>query len=107
MHTYIPTVSAVHTHSNSPQGISFTEFSYQIFQAYDFLQLFEREKCTIQIGGSDQWGNISGYGVTVPLLTTASGVKIGKSTGGGSVWLSTHKTSSYDFYQVLTHSLQV
>eukprot|EP01118_Nematostelium_gracile_P013084 TRINITY_DN4890_c0_g1_i4.p1 TRINITY_DN4890_c0_g1~~TRINITY_DN4890_c0_g1_i4.p1 ORF type:complete len:443 (-),score=105.70 TRINITY_DN4890_c0_g1_i4:2794-4122(-) len=94
-------------------GISFTEFSYTLLQAYDFLQLFENENCTLQLGGSDQWGNITSgtdlihksigkqaFGMTLTLLTNSKGEKLGKSTGvGGSVWLSSNKTSPYEFYQ--------
>lgn len=92
-------------------GLSFTEFSYQILQAYDFNYLFEKENCKIQLGGSDQWGNITAgidlirrlqekeaYGITVPLLTTAQGVKIGKSMGN-AVWLSAEKDPPFDLYQ--------
>jgi tyrosyl-tRNA synthetase len=92
-------------------GMSFTEFSYQILQGYDFNHLFEHHNCKIQIGGSDQWGNITAgidlihklhgkeaFGLTVPLLTTANGVKIGKSMGN-AVWLSAHRDSPYQLYQ--------
>ena len=93
-------------------GISFTEFSYQLLQAYDFLQLFDRHNCRLQIGGTDQWGNIvagmdltrrvregaTTYGFTMPLITKADGSKFGK-TESGSVWLSGNKTSPYKFYQ--------
>ena len=92
-------------------GLSYTEFSYQLLQGYDFLHLYENYNCQIQLGGSDQWGNIlSGtelvrksigaevHGVTFPLLTTSSGEKFGKSSGN-AVWLSSKKTSSYEFYQ--------
>ena len=92
-------------------GISFTEFSYLLLQSYDFYRLFEDYGCRVQLGGSDQWGNITGgielirritgeraYGVVFPLLTTASGVKFGK-TEAGSVWLDPERTSSYRFYQ--------
>ncbi len=91
--------------------ISFTEFSYVLLQAYDFLQLHERLGCTVQMGGSDQWGNITAgielirrvrgaraYGVTVPLLTTSSGTKFGK-TESGTVWLDPARTTPYRFYQ--------
>src|SRR4051812_38233783 len=89
----------------SEEGISFTEFSYLLLQAYDFLQLFDRHGCTVQIGGSDQWGNITAgidlirklrarkaHGLVMPLVTTASGVKFGK-TEKGSVWLDAERTS--------------
>ena len=98
---------------DSEEGISFTEFSYQTLQGYDFYNLLKQENCTIQLGGSDQWGNITAgcdlihklarkevHGLTVPLLTTSTGLKIGKSEGlAGTVWLSEEKTSIYDFYQ--------
>jgi tyrosyl-tRNA synthetase len=93
------------------QGISYTEFSYMLLQAYDFLHLFRTEGCRMQVGGSDQWGNITlgidlirrgtgeeAYGLAWPLLTRADGSKFGKSEGG-SVWLSAEKTSPYDFFQ--------
>jgi tyrosyl-tRNA synthetase len=93
------------------QGISYTEFSYMLLQAYDFLHLFQTEGCHMQVGGSDQWGNITlgidlirrvsgeeAYGLAWPLLTRADGSKFGKSEGG-SIWLSADKTSPYDFFQ--------
>lgn len=93
------------------QGISYTEFSYMLMQAYDFLYLFQNYGCTIQLGGSDQWGNIlSGKelirrvlgqrseGITFPLLTTSTGRKFGK-TEEGSVWLDAQRTSPYQMYQ--------
>lgn len=96
---------------NREQGISYTEFSYMLIQAYDFFHLFEKEGCVLQVGGNDQWGNITAgtdlihkktgqtaYGVTFPLLTTASGEKIGKSEKG-AVWLDPERTSPYEFYQ--------
>jgi tyrosyl-tRNA synthetase len=92
-------------------GISFTEFSYMLLQAYDFLELHRREGVTLQIGGSDQWGNITAglelirrvegktaHALTMPLVTTASGSKFGK-TEGGAVWLDAALTSPYKFYQ--------
>lgn len=92
-------------------GISYTEFSYQVLQSYDFLELYRRNNCTLQLGGSDQWGNIvagldlirrveqgSGHALTVPLLTKADGTKFGK-TAGGSVWLDAEMTSPYAFFQ--------
>ncbi|MBM7572848.1 tyrosine--tRNA ligase [Aquibacillus albus] len=96
-------------------GISFTEFSYMILQSVDFMNLYEKENCTLQIGGSDQWGNITAgmelirrtksgeqeakaFGLTVPLITKADGSKFGK-TAGGAVWLDPEKTSPYEFYQ--------
>ena len=97
-------------------GISYTEFSYQVLQAYDFLELYRRNKCTLQLGGSDQWGNIvagldlirrveggSGHAFTVPLLTKADGTKFGK-TAGGSVWLDPEMTSPYAFFQYWLNS---
>ncbi len=93
------------------QGISYTEFSYMMLQAFDFQQLFDKHGCTIQAGGSDQWGNITAgidlvrktrgaevYGLTHPLLSTASGEKFGKSAGN-AVWLDGKRTSPYQFYQ--------
>lgn len=92
-------------------GISYTEFTYQILQSYDYQVLNERYNCTLQIGGSDQWGNITGgidltrrmnakhvHGLTLPLITKSDGTKFGK-TEGGAVWLSPQKTSPYAFYQ--------
>ncbi|HEU4368207.1 MAG TPA: tyrosine--tRNA ligase [Methylomirabilota bacterium] len=92
-------------------GLSFTEFSYQVLQAYDFLALSERHGCTVQMGGSDQWGNItagtelirrvrgaSAYGLTMPLVAKADGTKFGK-TESGTVWLDPARTSAYDMYQ--------
>jgi len=92
-------------------GISYTEFSYMLLQAYDFLHLFRKERCTIQVGGSDQWGNITAgidlirrvadgeaHGLVAPLVTTASGAKFGKSQAG-ALWLDPALTSPYKFYQ--------
>ncbi|MGZ3643121.1 MAG: tyrosine--tRNA ligase [Ktedonobacteraceae bacterium] len=92
-------------------GISFTEFSYMLLQSYDFLILHDRYGCTLQMGGSDQWGNIvagtelirkmrgaKGYGLVFPLVTTSAGIKFGK-TEAGSVWLDPNLTSPYRFYQ--------
>lgn len=93
-------------------GISFTEFSYMILQSYDFLKLYEDVGCRLQIGGSDQWGNITAglelirktvedakaFGLTIPLVTKADGTKFGK-TEGGTIWLDKDKTSPYEFYQ--------
>jgi len=92
-------------------GISFTEFAYVLMQAYDFLVLYDRYRCTVQMGGSDQWGNITagidlirrmrggkGFGVVFPLVTSATGVKFGK-TEAGTVWLDPARTSPYRFYQ--------
>jgi len=92
-------------------GLSYTEFSYMLLQAYDFVHLFRQHQCELQVGGSDQWGNITAgidlgrrmcgaqlYGMTCPLLTKSDGSKMGK-TESGSVWLSPEKTSPYAFYQ--------
>ncbi|MCI0692078.1 tyrosine--tRNA ligase [candidate division KSB1 bacterium] len=92
-------------------GLSFIEFNYQVLQAYDYLTLFRRYGCTLQMGGNDQWGNILAgvdlirriegaevEAITFPLLTTANGQKMGK-TAAGAVWLDAEKLSSYDFYQ--------
>ncbi|KAF9940438.1 tyrosyl-tRNA synthetase [Modicella reniformis] len=119
---------SVKSRLESPQGISFTEFSYQLLQAYDFWYLFHEDGCRIQLGGNDQWGNITAgidlihkkkksteeqviinnydhpseklhaYGLTIPLLTTATGEKFGKSAGN-AVWLDKKMTSLFDFYQ--------
>jgi tyrosyl-tRNA synthetase len=93
-------------------GISYTEFSYMLLQANDFVALHEKHGCTLQIGGSDQWGNIiagvrlvrqklgaSVHALTVPLVTSADGKKFGKSTGGGNVWLDPELTTPYAWYQ--------
>jgi tyrosyl-tRNA synthetase len=93
------------------QGISYTEFSYMLIQAYDFLHLFENHGCKLQIGGSDQWGNITAgtdlirrktgeaaFGLTFPLVTDEAGNKLGK-TEHGAVWLNAERTSPYEFYQ--------
>jgi tyrosyl-tRNA synthetase len=93
------------------EGISFTEFTYMLLQSFDFAELYSRYNCTLQIGGSDQWGNITGgtdltrrmhggqvYGLTVPLITKSDGTKFGK-TEGGAIWLNPDKTSPYMFYQ--------
>ena len=98
------------------QGISYTEFSYMLLQAYDFLRLHEDEGCDLQIGGSDQWGNISlgvevvgkvtgdhVYGLTTPLVTKADGTKFGK-TAEGTVWLDAARTSPYRFYQFFVNT---
>jgi tyrosyl-tRNA synthetase len=92
-------------------GISYTEFSYQVLQSFDFLELYRRNNCTLQLGGSDQWGNIvggldlirrvesgSGHALTIPLLAKADGTKFGK-TAGGSIWLDGEMTSPYAFFQ--------
>jgi tyrosyl-tRNA synthetase len=92
-------------------GLSFLEFNYQVLQAYDFLMLYQRHGCKLQMGGDDQWGNIvagtdlirrvqgtEAFGLTFPLLTTAAGEKMGK-TAAGAVWLDAGKTTPYEFYQ--------
>lgn len=99
--------------SESKSGMSFTEFSYQLVQGTDFLHLYQNENCKLQMGGSDQWGNIitgtelirrklgfeeKAYAITCPLITKADGSKFGK-TEGGNVWLDPEKTSPYEFYQ--------
>ena len=94
------------------EGISYTEFSYMLLQANDYVELHQRHGCSLQIGGSDQWGNIiagvrlvrqtlgaSVHALTVPLVTSADGTKFGKSTGGGSLWLDPEMTSPYAWYQ--------
>ena len=101
---------------SSDEGMSFTEFCYQLLQAYDFLHLFDAENCVLQMGGSDQWGNITAgidlirklraktaYGLTSPLVVTATGQKFGK-TEAGAVWLSAERTSPYEFYQYWVRS---
>lgn len=97
--------------SRLERGISFTEFSYMILQAYDFLNLYRQYGCRLQVGGSDQWGNITaglelirkveneeGFGLTLPLVTKSDGTKFGK-TESGTIWLDSNKTSPYQFYQ--------
>jgi tyrosyl-tRNA synthetase len=98
-------------------GISYTEFSYVLLQSNDFLELRRRYGCVLQIGGSDQWGNIVGgvdlirrvdgagaHAITVPLVTSADGKKFGKSTGGGSLWLDPELTSPYVWYQYFVNT---
>ncbi|EDR11845.1 uncharacterized protein LACBIDRAFT_246777 [Laccaria bicolor S238N-H82] len=111
---------SVRARLSSQQGLSFTEFTYQLLQAYDFYHLYKHHNCSIQVGGSDQWGNIlagleligrlddgpsapatshtGAYGITTPLLTTSSGEKFGKSAGN-AIWLNPDQTSVFDFYQ--------
>ena len=97
--------------SESKEGMSFTEFTYQLVQGYDFLHLYKNQATTLQMGGSDQWGNITtgtelirrigggkGYAITCPLITKSDGSKFGKSEGG-NVWLDSKRTSAYKFYQ--------
>ncbi len=100
----------------STEGMSFTEFTYQLVQGYDFLHLYNNQDCTLQMGGSDQWGNITtgtelirriaggkGYALTCPLITKSDGSKFGKSEGG-NVWLDANRTSPYKFYQYWLNS---
>ncbi len=95
----------------SKEGLNFIEFNYMLLQAYDFLELYDSYQCRLQMGGSDQWGNIvagvdlirkvrqeTAFGITFPLITTSSGAKMGK-TAEGAVWLDSKKTSPYDYYQ--------
>lgn len=107
--------------SRIQEGISFTEFSYQIMQSIDFYYLYKNHQCTLQIGGSDQWGNITAglelirrleyedeekspaYGMTIPLVTKADGTKFGK-TAGYAIWLDPEKTSPYEMYQFLLNT---
>jgi tyrosyl-tRNA synthetase len=104
---------SVKSRLESQEGMSFTEFSYQILQGYDFLYLMKHHNVTIQLGGSDQWGNITSgtelirrvlgkpsFGITFPLLTRSDGQKFGKSEKG-AIWLSPDKLSAYEFYQYL------
>ncbi|VAW16314.1 Tyrosyl-tRNA synthetase [hydrothermal vent metagenome] len=97
--------------SEAKEGMSFTEFTYQLVQGYDFLYLYQNHNCTLQMGGSDQWGNITtgtelirrigggkGYALTCPLITKADGTKFGK-TESGNIWLDAERTSPYKFYQ--------
>ena len=95
----------------SEDGITYTEFSYSLLQSYDFLELYDRYGCTLQMGGSDQWGNLTSgmdlirrlrggkaHGLVLPLITTAAGTKFGK-TESGTIWLDSERTSPYQFYQ--------
>jgi len=108
---YMLAKESVRRRSESDEGISYTEFSYLLLQSYDFLVLHDRYKCTLQMGGSDQWGNIcagvdfirrlrgaKAHGLVTPLMTTASGAKFGK-TEAGAVWLDPNLTSPFRFYQ--------
>ena len=108
---YMLQKDSVDSRLGSETGISFTEFSYMLLQAYDFAELYRRDGVTFQLGGSDQWGNITAgttlvrklhaaeaHGVTLPLLTTSAGTKFGKSEAG-AVWLDAARTSPYQFYQ--------
>ena len=102
--------------SEDSEGMSFTEFTYQLVQGYDFLYLYQNQNCSIQMGGSDQWGNITtgtelirrvgngkGFAITCPLITKSDGSKFGKSEGG-NVWLDPKRTSPYKFYQYWLNS---
>lgn len=102
--------------SEASEGMSFTEFTYQLVQGYDFLHLYKANNCSLQMGGSDQWGNITtgtelirrisggkGYAITCPLITKSDGSKFGKSEGG-NVWLDANRTSPYKFYQYWLNS---
>ena len=106
------TKDAVSARLNSDAGISYTEFSYQILQGMDFLELFRRHGCRLQTGGSDQWGNLTAgtdlirrvtgesvHLLATPLLVNSAGEKLGKSTGGGSLWMDASMTSPYSLYQ--------
>ncbi len=108
---YLLQKESVHRRLESEEGISYTEFSYLLLQARDFLELFDRYGCTLQMGGSDQWGNITAgidlvrklrgrkaHGLVWPLMTTASGAKFGK-TEAGTIWLDAARTSPFKFYQ--------
>jgi tyrosyl-tRNA synthetase len=108
---------SVRSRLGSESGMSFTEFSYQLLQAYDFLHLYDKHQCVLQIGGSDQWGNITagtdlirklrggeGYGLTIPLVCDSAGQKFGKSAGN-AVYLDQRKTSCYSFYQFFLRTL--
>ena len=96
---------------DSEDGLSFIEFNYMVLQAYDFLELFDQQQCRLQMGGSDQWGNIvagielvrrmrqeTAFGITFPLITTSSGEKMGK-TAKGAIWLDSERTTPYEYYQ--------
>lgn len=114
-HATIAVMSArdsVRSRLDRDQGLSYTEFSYQLLQAYDYQVLFDRYGCELQVAGSDQWGNIiagvdlirrtraeSVHALTAPLLTDSDGKKYGKSTGGGRLWLDRNRTSPYQLYQ--------
>jgi len=105
------TMDSVRTRLEREQPLTFLEFNYMIMQGYDFVELFKRNQCTLQMGGSDQWGNIVQgvelgrrmcdaqlFGLTSPLITTSSGAKMGK-TAAGAVWLSPNRLSPYDYWQ--------
>jgi len=111
------TKESVSARLTSEQGISYTEFSYQILQGMDYYELFRRYGCRLQTGGSDQWGNLTAgtdlirrltgesvHLLATPLITDAAGEKIGKSTGGGSLWLDPRMTSPYAWYQYFVNA---
>lgn len=110
--SYMMAKDSVRSRLEREEGISYTEFSYMLLQAYDYLTLFDRYNCRLQTGGSDQWGNIlagvelirrergeSAHGLVYPLITRADGSKFGKTAVGTSVWLDAERTSPYRFYQ--------
>jgi tyrosyl-tRNA synthetase len=112
------TKDSVRERFKQEQGISFTEFSYQLLQGYDYLVLHDRYGCTLQMGGSDQFGNIiegidlirtkrgaQAYGVVSPLVTKADGTKFGKTEGGQNIWLDPQRTSPFKFYQFWINTL--
>lgn len=114
--SYMLSKESVKKRMQSQSGISFTEFTYQLLQGYDFYHLFKNNNCKLQLGGSDQWGNITtgielirrklggeAYGVIFPLITKADGKKFGKSEKG-NIWLDPEKTSPYEFYQFLLNT---
>jgi tyrosyl-tRNA synthetase len=109
---YMTAKDSIRSRLTREEGISFTEFSYMLLQAYDFLTLFDRYGCRLQTGGSDQWGNIVAgvelirrmrgertFGLVYPLITNADGSKFGKTAAGTDVWLDPERTSPYRFYQ--------
>ncbi len=109
---YMVAKDSVKSRLDREDGISFTEFSYMILQAYDFLHLYDHNSCIMQAGGSDQWGNITAgvelirrkrsvkaYGLVYPLITNADGSKFGKTASGTNIWLDAQRTSPYRFYQ--------
>jgi tyrosyl-tRNA synthetase len=113
---YMMAKESVKRRIEGDEGISFTEFSYMLLMAYDFVVLFDRFGCTLQMGGSDQWGNITAgmdlirklrgahaHGLVAPLVTTTAGVKFGK-TEAGTIWLDPNRTSPFHFYQFWLHT---
>lgn len=114
---YMMAKDSVKSRLAGDSGISYTEFTYMLLQAYDFGALYERYRCTFQMGGSDQWGNITAgtrqvkamyqadaHGIVYPLITDAAGKKIGKTAGGETIWLDATQTSPYKFYQYWINS---